>query len=46
MSKIETLNTRSGEFHDLLACHAIASGGAKQKTPKKKWDIFEVLAMK
>jgi len=45
MTKIETLNTKSGEFHDLLNCHAIAQGGAKQKAPKKKWNIFEALAL-
>ena len=46
MTRAETINTRSGEFFDLIECHAIASGGAKQKAPKKKWTIFDVLALK
>ena len=46
MTRAETLNTRSGDFTDLLNCHAISQGSAKQKPPKKKWNIFDVLAMK
>jgi hypothetical protein len=45
MSREETLNTRWGEFQDLLSCRAIENGSAKQKPPKKKWNIFEVLSL-
>jgi hypothetical protein len=45
MSREETMNTRYGEFLDLLSCQAIESGSAKQKPPKKTWDIFEALSL-
>jgi hypothetical protein len=45
MSKEETMNTKWGEFVDLLSCRAIESGSVKQKAPKKTWDIFEALSL-
>ena len=44
MSRQETMNTRYGEFMDLLACMSI-SNGAKQKK-KKIWTFDEFLALK
>ena len=43
MSRDETLNTRWGEFVDLINCRSIENGGAKQKPPKKEMDFFEFL---
>lgn len=46
MTKEETLNTRWGEFLDLLSCRTIENGSAKQKPPKKKYSFFEALALR
>jgi hypothetical protein len=46
MSREETLNTRWGEFIDLINCRAIENGNVRQKPPKKKMDMFEFLALK
>lgn len=46
MSREETLNTRSGEFWDLVNCRAIENGTAGQKQPKIKMDLFEFLSLK
>jgi hypothetical protein len=46
MTREETLNTRWGEFQDMLSCKAIESGSVKQKPPKKHWSIFEVLNLR
>jgi len=46
MSREEVMNTRWGEFVDLINCRAIESGGARQKPPKKEMDFFEFLALK
>lgn len=45
MTREETMNTKWGEFVDLLSCQAIENGSAKQKPPKKTWDIFEALSL-
>ena len=45
MSREETLNTRFGEFIDLLNCRAIESGAARQ-VKKTKMNIFDFLALK
>ncbi len=45
MSRDETLNTRYGEFMDMVNCRAIESGNAKQVT-SKKMDIWDFLALK
>lgn len=44
MGREETMNTRYGEFLDLLACMAIDNGGAEQKEPKLTME--QVLAMR
>jgi hypothetical protein len=46
MTREETLNTKYGEFMDLISCRSIENGSAKQKPPKKKWSIFEALSLK
>lgn len=46
MSREETLNTKAGEFWDLVNCRAIENGTAKQKPPKIKMDLFDFLALK
>lgn len=46
MTREETLNTKWGEFQDMLSCKAIESGSAKQKPPKRKYSIFEALALR
>lgn len=43
MSREETMNTRYGEFIDLMNCRAIEMGTAKQKKPKM--DFWEFLAL-
>jgi hypothetical protein len=40
------MNTRWGEFLDLLSCQAIEGGSVRQKPPKKTWDIFEALSLR
>ena len=42
MTRQETLNTRYGEFIDLLNCRAIESGAARQ-VQKTKMNIFDFL---
>ena len=44
MSRDETMQTRYGEFMDLLACMAIDNGGAEPK--KKKMTMEEVLELR
>ena len=44
MSREETMNTRTGEFKDLLACQAIYNGTAKPA--KKKMDMLEFLSLR
>ncbi len=44
MSREETMNTRWGEFLDLLSCWAIYNGNAEIK--EKKLSFFEVLELK
>jgi hypothetical protein len=46
MSREETLNTRWGEFIDLVNCRAIENGNCKQKPPRKEMDLFDFLALK
>lgn len=44
MSREETLNTRYGEFIDLINCRAIESGNATQKK-NRKMDIWDFLSL-
>ena len=44
MSRAETMNTRYGEFMDLLDCMAIENGGAEPK--EQKMTMEQVLAMR
>lgn len=46
MTREETMNTRWGEFLDLLSCQAIEGGSLRQKAPKKTWNIFEALSLR
>ena len=45
MTRQETMNTRYGEFMDLLACMFISTG-AKQKKKKKIWTFDEFLNLR
>lgn len=45
MTREETLNTRYGEFIDLVRCRAIMLGNACQKPPKQEMDIHDFLAL-
>jgi hypothetical protein len=45
MSRQETLNSRYGEFMDLLACLSILHG-AKPKKKKKIWTFDEFLNLR
>ena len=40
------MNTRYGEFLDMIACMAIYSGNAKPKRKARNMDIFEALALR
>lgn len=44
MSREETMNTRYGEFMDMIACMAIMNGAKPKK--KKITDIFEALSLR
>lgn len=44
MSREETLNTKYGEFIDMLNCRAIESGNARQ-VKKTKIDIWDFLSL-
>ena len=46
MSREETMNTRYGEFIDLINCRAIESGSAKQVIKSGPMDIWDFLALK
>lgn len=45
MSREETMNTRIGEMFDLLSCMGVENG-ALEVVEKKRWDIFEALALR
>lgn len=45
MTREETMNTRYGEFMDMIACMAI-SNGAKPKKKARNMNIFEALALR
>lgn len=45
MSREETMNTRIGEMFDLLSCMGVENG-ALEVVNKKRWDIFEALALR
>ena len=44
MTREETMNTRYGEFMDLLACMAIENGGAEPA--EKKLTMEQILEMR
>jgi hypothetical protein len=44
MSREETMNTRSGEFKDLMNCWAVYNGTAKVK--QKKLSFFEIMELR
>ena len=44
MTRAEIMNTRWGEFLDLLACWAVFNGNAEIK--EKKLSFFEVMELK
>ena len=44
MSRMETMNTRYGEFLDLMSCMAIKKG-AKPRKKSRHMSIFEALAL-
>jgi hypothetical protein len=46
MTREETLNTRYGEFIDLINCRAIESGNAKPVKKSGPMDIWDFLALK
>jgi hypothetical protein len=45
MSREETMNTRYGEFIDLINCRAIESGAAKQVSKSGPMDIWDFLSL-
>jgi hypothetical protein len=45
MSREETMNTRYGEFIDLINCRAIESGSAKQVIKSGPMDIWDFLSL-
>ena len=44
MSREETMNTRYGEYMDLLSCWAVYNGNAKVK--QKKLSFFEIMELR
>ena len=46
MTRQETINTRYGEFMDLIACDEIDRGAAKYKRPKIRMKTEEMLKVR
>lgn len=45
MNRREIINTRYGEFRDLISCYAVHNGSAKIVV-KKKWTFDEVIELR
>ena len=46
LSRTETLQSRYGEFMDLMACESISNGDAKYKRPRVRMTTEQLLRIK